>query len=393
MITRIPGQSILWLTVVLLPVTAFGQSAEELEAQRQAIFRDRMEDIVADFNRLDYGSLLTAIDQDDMLERIYGLRLIDQQVKKSFSDRLETTWPDMIRSGFPETEAGLEAQLIGVESRGQLGRAVVRFDLPDFQFDYHEYDLRLDDSGRMFVVDWIDYLDGTKFSDAIGEALVMGMPSQPAMRKLLDFRNVSDVELFQFGELLKAARDGRLSRYLEILGQMDERFQRQRIVVETTVRIARQARKRREMLAGLETMARFYPNEPRYALALLDHYFPSRKYQQAMDSLLGLYRKLGFDDAAMEARLSAAALVMGNVGDAAAYADRALQLEPGLELAWWSALNARAAQEDYAGAVEALTSLEDEFGYDLGGDALGRNPAYRGLLASTEYESWAGARQ
>lgn len=393
MTSRLLGQSVLWVAVLFLPTAAFGQSAEGLEADRQAAFRNGMEAIVADLNRLNYNSLLNAIDQDDMLERIYGLRLIDQQVKKSFGDRLEVTWADMIRSGFPETEDGLKARLIGVESRGQLGRAVVRFDLPDFQFNYHEYDLRLTGSGKMLVVDWTDYLDGRKFSDAVGESLVMGMPGQPAMRKLLDFRNVSDVELFQFGELLKAARDGRLSRYLEILGQMDERFQRQRIVVETTVRVARQARRRREMLAGLESMARYYPSEPRYALLLLDHYFPTRKYEQATNALLGLYRKLGFDDAAMEARLSAAALVMGNTGDAAGHADKALNLEPDLELGWWSALNARTTLEDYAGAVEALGVLADQFGYDLGRDALGRDPTYRGLLASAEFEAWLGSRE
>ena len=221
----------------------------------------------------------------------------------------------------------------------------------------------------------------------------MGMPGKPAMRKLLDFQAASDVELFQFGELLKAARDGKLPRYLEILEQLDERFQRQRIVVETTVSLAKRARKRREMLAGLETMAEYYPNEPLYTLMLLDHYFPKRKYAEANSALLALYRKLGFDDSAMEARLSAAALVMGNAGDAAGHADKALQLEPGLELAWWSALGARAALEDYAEAVTVLTVLADEFGYELGRDALNRDPNYRGLLASAEYEAWLASRQ
>jgi hypothetical protein len=379
--------------IALMPAVAAGQSPEELEAERQATFRDGMDAIVADLDRGDYASVIAAIDQEDMLQRIYGLRLIDQQVKKSFAERLEYTWHDMIRSGFSSVEDAFGATLLGVESRGQLGRAVVRFDLPKFQFSYHEYELRLDDSGRMLVVDWTDFLAGKKFSDAIGEALVMGMPSKPAMRKLLDFRNVSDVDLFQFGELLKAARDGRLPRYLEILEQFDERFQRQRIVVETTVSLAKRARKRREMLAGLETMAEYFPNEPLYALMLLDHYFPRRKYEEASRALLGLYRKLGFDDAAMEARLSAAVLVMGNAGDAAGHADKALQLEPGLELAWWSALNARAALEDYAQAAAALTVLADEFGHELGRDALSRNPSYRGLLDSAEYETWLGSRQ
>jgi hypothetical protein len=379
--------------IAFLPAIAAAQNAEELEAERQALFRGHMESIVADLDRGNFDSFIGAIDQQDMLERIYGLRLIDQQVKKSFAERLEYTWDDIILSGFSSTEAALDVKLLGVESRGQLGRAIVRFDLPKFQFGYHEYELRLNDSGRMFVVDWTDYLAGKKFSDSIGEMLVMGMPGKPAMRKLLDFRNVSDVELFQFGELLKAARDGKLDRYLEILEQLDEQFQRQRIVVESTVSLTKRLRKRRQMLAGLDTMAKYYPGEPLYALMLLDHYFPQRKYREANDALLGLYRKLGFDDAAMEARLSAAVLVMGNPGDAAAHAEKALQLEPDLELGWWSALNARVALEDYAEAVAALTVLAEEYGHELGRDALNRNPTYRGLLASAEYEAWLGSRQ
>lgn len=382
------GIRILVLLLVAATWPAQAQSPEELEAARQQSFLAGMEALVADLNQSSYRSIIRAIDQQDMLERIYGLRLIDQQVKKSFGERLEYTWEDLIKSGFPQTEDGLKATLLGVESRGKLGRAVVRFDLPDFQFDYHEYDLLLDDGGRMYVLDWVDYLDGKKFSDAVGESLVMGMPSKPAMRKLLDFRNVSDVELFQFGELLKAARDGRLTRYLEILEDMEEKFQRQRIVVESTVRVAKRARKRRSMLAGLETMAKYYPNEPLYALMLLDYYFPARKYEAASAALLGAYRKIGFDDAAMEARLSAAALVMGNAQDAAGYANRALELEPELELAWWSALNARATLEDFGAAVAALEFLETEFGYELTPEALGRNPTYRGLLASAEYSAW-----
>ena len=84
---------------------------------------------------------------------------------------------------------------------------------------------------------------------------------------------------------------------------------------------------------------------------------------------------------------------MGNAQDAAGYANRALELEPGLELAWWSALNARATLQDYDAAVEALESLETEFGYELTPEALGRNPTYRGLLASTEYSAWRESGQ
>jgi len=370
---------------------AADDAARAEQASKEA-FRAGMEQIVADLNSTLFDSFINAIDRQDMVDRIYGLRLIDQNVKKAFNESLDYSWGPLLIAQFGDTDDGLKATLLGVESRGNRGRAVVRFDLPKFQFDYHEYDLRLDEKGRMFIVDWTDYLDGESFSEGMGIYLVAAMPGKPAMRKLLDFRNVSEAELFQFGELLKAMRDRKLDRYLEILGGLPEKLQRQRIVVESTVHLARSLRKRRPMLDGLKTMATYYPDEPLYSLMLLDHYLPARKYQEATEALLRAYRKIGFDDAAMEARLSAVALVMGNTQDALAYAERALQLEPGLQLAWWSALNVRATLADYPGCIGALKVLEDDFKYELDAKALGRNPIYKGLLASDEFRAWRAGR-
>ena len=369
------------------------QAAAQAEKARQEAFRSGMQAIAADLDATNYDSFIAAIDRQDMVERIFGLRLIDPHVKKQFTDNLDYSFEPMVKSSFTETEDGLQATLLGVESNGNEGRAVVRFDLPDFQFDYHEYLLRLDDNNRLVIVDWTDFLEGMLFSESVGRQLIMALPSHSAERKLIDFQDVSDTELFQFGELLKAARDRKLDRYLQIRDSMDQRFQRQRIVVETTVQLAKTVRRRREMVGGLQIMAQLYPDEPLYSLMLLDYYFPARKYAEALAALTRLYARLGFEDAAMEARLSAAELVLGKTGEAKTRADRAVSLEPDLELAWWSSLGARVALEDYSGSVEALKVLEDKFRYDLGPDALERSPAYRGLLASDEYRDWRASHK
>ena len=145
--------------------------------------------------------------------------------------------------------------------------------------------------------------------------------------------------------------------------------------------------------AALQTMTEVFPNDPLYTLMLLDYYFPTRKYEEGLQALLRLQQRLGFDDAAMEARLSAASLALGNVQDAAGYADRALELEPDLELGWLSALNARVALSDFAAAVDALQQLEREFGFSLGPVELGKDRRYTNLLASGEYEVWLESRK
>jgi hypothetical protein len=385
---------VVFAAVMFVPLYADETSdAEKAELAKRESFRSGFTAIVDDLNNSQFDSFIRAVNRRAMIEQIFGLRLIDQKVKKQFNDRLEYTYDDMIKSGFTVPEEGLKATLLGLESRGDLGRAVVRYDYPDFQFGYHEFDLRLDKKSRVVVVDWIDFLSGMKFSESIGRSLVMSAPSKAAMRKLLDFQNVNDRELFQFGELLKSARDRKLDRYLEIHDGLEPRFQRQRIVVESSVQIARKTRKRRQMIAALAIMAEHYPTEPLYSLMLLDYYFPSRKYEEAFLALQLLSDRLDVEDAAMDARLSAAALVMENSQDATAYAEMALEREPGLELAWWSALNARAASSDFAGSVVALQQLEAEFGYKLGPDALQKNPGFAPLIASDEFKGWLETRQ
>lgn len=126
---------------------------------------------------------------------------------------------------------------------------------------------------------------------------------------------------------------------------------------------------------------------------LLDYYFPSRKYDEAMQALLRLQSRLGVQDAAMAARLSAASLVLDNKEDAISYAEQAVRIEPGLELGWWSALRARTAMNQFDGAVAALDVLEKTFGYTLGPEAFENDPSMADLLLSEEYEKWVASRE
>jgi tetratricopeptide (TPR) repeat protein len=367
------------------------QEREELE--RQEVFRAGFQEIVADLNNNSLERFAHAIDRDDMLERIFGLRLIDQKVKQSFRERFDDNLVNILKSAFADTGGNIRAAWLGFGSKGDRGKAIVRYDLPDFQFNYHEYELRLDGKGRVIIVDWVDYMDGETFSDAVGVQLVATNPGKPAVRKLLDFQGPTEQQTFQMTELLKASRDMQVDRYFDILGNLDEKLRSQRAVVLMSVHLTKATRNRRKLRTALIDVDKYFPEEPLYSLMLLDYYFPSRKYDQAMQALLRLQSRLGVPDAAMAARLSAASLVQGNAEDALDYADKAVRMEPGLELGWWSALRARAALSQYAGAVEALDQLEKTFGYTLGPEAFEKDPSMADLLLSSEYEKWLDARE
>jgi len=218
-------------------------------------------------------------------------------------------------------------------------------------------------------------------------------PGKPAVRKLLDFQGPTEQQTFQMTELLKASRDLRVDRYFDILDDLDEQLRSQRAVVLTSVHLTKATRNRRKLRTALIEVDKYFPQEPLYSLMLLDYYFPSRKYEDAMQALLRLQSRLGVQDAAMAARLSAASLVLDNKEDAVDYAEQAVQIEPGLELGWWSALRARTAMNQFDGAVVALDVLEKTFGYTLGPEAFENDPSMADLLLSPEYETWLASRE
>jgi tetratricopeptide (TPR) repeat protein len=386
----------LLIALLMLATAAWSSEIDDaarLEQERQAAFRAGFTTIVESLNAGSFDLFAKSIDRNDFLERIFGLRLIDQRIKKDFAEQMQTQFANFLQAGFRDSKDGVKATLLGIESNGDRGRAVVRYDLPELQFSYHSYELLLDKKNRLVIVDWTDYLQGERFSDGVGNSLVMAAPGRPAVRKLIDYQNVKDSDMFQFTELLKAARDRNAKRYAEIINSLNPELQRQRVVVLAGVQLAKLIRNRRMLRTALMQMAQFFPEEPLYTLMLLDYYVPAKLYDEALAALQRTYGQLGFDDAAMEARLSAIALAMGNTADASAFAARALELEPGLELAWWSALRARVAVADHAGAVEALQNLEQKYGHTLGAAELERDRTFAPLLASDEFLAWAASRK
>ncbi len=364
------------------------------EARRQQAFRDGMQVIVEDLNKGSYRQLVRAMDEDDVLERIFGLRLIDQRIKREFRDRIRENdgFERFIESLYSdEAKDGLRAHLLTVESRGTRGRAVLRFDMSHFRFNYIEYQLELDDTERLQLLDWDDYMRGYRMSERMGLLLVQGQPSVSAARKLVDFPNVQEREVFQIVEVLKAARDMDFARFFEIFENLDEKLQRQRAVLIVGLDAARDARKRRNQRTMLMAIDRYYPNEPLFALSLLDYYFPAKQYQKAHDALVRLTRKLRIDDAVSNARLSSTMLVMGEVDDAIAYAAKSVQQEPDLELGWWAVLRAQVAGGDFVAAVEALGQLTGQFGHTLDPAALAKDPSLKRFSESSEYRDWYAA--
>lgn len=373
-------------TVVLGPVSALADvEANELRAQ--------FESIVQGLNDNSFEKFTRAIEKKDMTARIYANRLIEPDVKKAFMGDFFTSFEQMFVSSFPKSKDEILGTLIHFEFQGDEGRAVVRYAAAGYRYSYHDYELRLDSRGRIVILDWIDYYQGSRFSDEAGEALVMAMPSKAATRKLLDNKNLGDGEIFQVGELFKAVRDNKPDRFFQIYDGLDDALLKEELIARLNVRLALLARDGNRIENGVRMLVEMSPDEPLYSLRLIEYYIPSRQYQKAIDALVRLQQHIGFEDGATESLKASAALAMGNTDDAEKYALQATVVEPSLELGWWSLLRARTRAGDYAAATEALARLEDDFGHTLDPEKLGRDRFLKVLADKPEYLEWRASRE
>lgn len=369
------------IALASLGAQAQGPAPDPLQAGFQAI--------IDDLNDNNLDSFVAAIDQGAMLAQVFAQRLIDTRVK----DGVETSFGSDVRKlfveSFPKVNGEILGKIVGFRRNGARATAVVRWDMPNFKFIYHEFDLVAGAKDRVQIVDWVDFGSGQRFSDGFGDALVTVVADQDATRSLLRPVSLTGPEAFQTSELLKAARDGKHARYFDILPGLDVRIQNHPVVAIRSLQMASASRDRNRYKDALATLAEYFPDNPLYATTLLDYYLPQRDYAAARAALLLLGERLGIQDPALKSHLATLSLLVGNQQDASDYAEAAAAEDPGLELAWWAVLRSRTANQRYDEAIDALDVLEGKFGHKLRTTALKQDRLLAQLMETDQFKSWA----
>lgn len=372
------------LAVLYAPL-ALAQDADQLRSQFQGI--------IEGLNENSFERFLRAIDRKDMSDRIYARRMVEPAVKSAFAAEFSASIQQMFTSSFPSSKKEILGTVVDFRVSGAEGRAVVRYTASGYRFIYHVYELRIDSNDKLFIVDWLDYFQGSRFSEEAGTALVMALPSKAATRNMLDNKSVNEGQVFQTGELFKAARDEQAERFFQIYDGLDDMLRAEKVVVRLNWALALEVRDAARVESAAEAVVRAFPDDPLQSMRLVEYYIPSRQFDKAIAAINLLQQGLGIKDGATESLKASAAMALGRNEDAESFALQATQSEPTLELSWWSLLRVRTAARDYSGATEALAHLEDDFGESLTPQQLAKDPYLRALTDKQEYLDWRASRE
>ena len=224
--------------------------------------------------------------------------------------------------------------------------------------------------------------------------LVGRMPSKRSVASILQINDPSEAQLFQAGELMKAATNMNPPRFFQIIDGLDAALRRDPFVISLNFGFCRYVGDPTRINAAVEDVVASFPGDVRFSLRLAEFYIERRLFAEAIEELELLQGKggLSLTDGALESLKATAAMALGDFERAEAFAVSATEVEPDLELGWWTMLRVRTAAADYTGAIEALTQLEDRFGHLLIPQKLRRDRFLKVLIEQQEYTDWREAR-
>jgi len=376
--------------VVVLTVLAMPLFAAEDDTKAFSEFQE----FLAGVDQLSFEMIQDFLDKADLTNRI----LSHQSVQPDVEDMFRSDFWNVIETGIlnvlPPKGSGVKGELIQFTFENGKGQACVRFAYPQHTYQFHRFELRQDRRDRLKIVDWFDSNKGLMFSAFMGEELLSAKPTKEVARSILSIKAPTDLQLFQATEMLKAIRDRQNPRFFEIYDEFDEQLRREPWIAKNAVNMARGLKDIDRFARTFEIFVDVFAEDPDMALLLSDFYLIVEDYEHAFTAMQRFEQHFAVNEGALPAKLSALALAIGKPEEAESFAVKATTNEPNVELGWWSLLRARSAAEDYQGALEALTYLEDNFGHRLDAAKLRRDRfrAFTKLASSQEFKDWRASR-
>ncbi len=371
-------------SIVLTPVMA-----DEASDARQAFDR-----IVTAINEKSFEPVKATIDRAELSRRVNAVRPSAPQSRQALENQFWEMAEHFFWVSVPVATRDRKLETVHFEFENGKGFAVLRVAGPDYTFAYSRIEFGHDSRGRLKIVDVVPFNARPPMSVDMADYMATFQPTRVTTRALMTAKDLSEEEVFQISELLKAYRDKDGGRYFRIYDALDKRLQDEELLLRFNLLLAMYANDTGRAVAFLRPFVEIHEERNRFSVALADMYIVFGELGKAYDALLQFKQHYQLDEGATPARLSALALALGDLESAATHAVEATKLEPSLELGWWSLLRARAAAADFAGALEALTALEDDFEHRLDAAKLRRDPyrAFGALAASQEFKDWRTAR-
>jgi hypothetical protein len=367
--------------------------AADSDAAIDWAFEDTMQEIVDQINEGSGQAFSDALDVDALMGRVFQDVEIGEVTKAGFSRDIQRRKKQIGDNMVRKIADGYYAILLNVDQNDDEAVALVRYDAGDLRFGYHAYELKKDDAGNVRIVDWLDYVDGAKYSEALRLNVVAFEPTAASVRSLVPGFQGSDEDYAKFADVISAYSKKEYQKFYDVSVTLPQPIRRTRFMHMLTCIVSRMTRDRNLYNEAYRELAKNFGNDPRVAMTLIPYFFERRDADKAMETERVLQEALDYRDGALLAFMARTALGVRKVDEASILADEAISTEPTLEAAYWAAIDAHVLLDHFSFAVMTAKSLEDQFEKSIERERFEDNSMYGEFVESSHYQQWQREKQ
>ncbi len=340
-------------------------------------------------NSRDHDYINASIDIDKVIQTAFkGL-----DVEESFRDDFIRGFRSRARTGISQAMIGrmpdnTRAKLINVRAAGKEGEAIYRIDFGDSGYVYLRFRARQYITGKVMITDWFDYSRGEYYSASLSTIIYSVAPASGLMGMISEMGSNKADERQMLLELSRRMREADYAGLKTMFDNTGDELRNNWPLLVTFVGAANLSGDDDFYRIVLSEVASRFGNDQRAAFLLIDYYYFEKRFDKVIVVLDGLFEEFGRKDAGILFLKLSAYLELEQWDKAREMAQRCIELEPDFEDAYWNLVSLDVNDENYAGVIDHLTVIAEQFGYEFGRDSFENNEFYGGFVNSSEYAEW-----
>jgi len=377
----------LWFVAVLFATCASAQT--DNAAQRRATAATFGKEITRAFNERDRKALNSLIDLHALALRAAQYQELSTRDEQAFVRGAETKGLEPLIATYFRALDTSQGSVKFVRVTTQTPpRSLVRFDLGDQGFNYAEYVLHTDATGRTRAVDWFQLTTGDLMSITLGGVgQIFTSANANMLERLFGGEKIDRSVIANLTRVGELYRTGKYAEALTILKNMPEPLASSRFILSARATAASYANLTDEYDAALAKMAAHHADDPAATFMLIDYHFKRQDTPKVLKSLDTMERRVGVDGVTRMLRSNAYTLA-NDLANALKYADEAVALEPDLLLAQDTRATLLVRLARFKEAVAAYRDMETRFGIQFTREIFTADPTFEPLVASAPFKAW-----
>ncbi len=257
--------------------------------------------------------------------------------------------------------------------------------------NYHWYFLKRSKDGLVRAQDIYIYLTAERISETV-RRVWLPLASEVSKNVLEKWLKPVDPLITAIGSLNKMQgfiQDGQFEQALDVYRKLPENVQTTKVMLLFQLRAAMNTTEE-DYAKAIEDYRKAFPRDAALDFLLIDGYSLKEDYEKALECINRTNESLGGDTWMVCLRGNAFAK-MGRFEEAREAVEEAIENEPDLEDAYWTAISISILGKNDDDTVRYLTCIEELFGKTLGD--LTEVPFYADFVKTPQFENWIEARK